>query len=59
MQLQGQVSDVSMLMKQNIQDLNERGGKLDDLFGKTEQFENDVSLPFLIKRFLHFIHLND
>ena len=44
MQLQGQVTDVSMLMKQNITDLNERSGKLDDLFGKTEQFEADVSL---------------
>lgn len=47
MQLHGQVADVSLLMHQNIADLNERGNKLDDLFDKTEQFEADVSLILL------------
>ncbi|VDM30733.1 unnamed protein product [Hydatigera taeniaeformis] len=44
MQLHGQVADVSMLMHQNIVDLNERGNKLDDLFDKTEQFEADAQM---------------
>ncbi len=46
MQLQGQVADVSLLMQQNITDLNERGTKLNELVDKTDQFQADVS--FLI-----------
>ncbi|KAH9280126.1 putative vesicle-associated membrane protein [Echinococcus granulosus] len=44
MQLHSQVADVSMLMHQNINDLNERGNKLDELFDKTEQFEADAQM---------------
>ncbi|VDD76508.1 unnamed protein product, partial [Mesocestoides corti] len=44
MQLQGQVADVSLLMQQNISDLNERGTKLNELFDKTEQFEADAHM---------------
>ncbi|KAL5107327.1 hypothetical protein TcWFU_001210 [Taenia crassiceps] len=44
MQLHGQVADVSMLMHQNIADLNARGNKLDDLFDKTEKFEADAQM---------------
>lgn len=35
-------------MHENLTTLNERGGKLDDLYEKTDQFQTDVSLmdPF-------------
>ncbi|VDL58405.1 unnamed protein product [Hymenolepis diminuta] len=40
--LRSQVNDVTLIMQQNLTNLNERGDKLDDLFDKTDQFQTDL-----------------
>lgn len=44
MDLRNQVNDVTLIMQQNLADLNEREDKLDDLFGKTDQFQTDAAM---------------
>ncbi|VUZ44684.1 unnamed protein product [Hymenolepis diminuta] len=42
--LRSQVNDVTLIMQQNLTNLNERGDKLDDLFDKTDQFQTDAQM---------------
>ncbi|VDO07453.1 unnamed protein product [Rodentolepis nana] len=44
MDLRNQVNDVTLIMQQNLTDLNEREDKLDDLFGKTDQFRDQAEM---------------
>ncbi|KAL7059034.1 hypothetical protein AAHC03_013859 [Spirometra sp. Aus1] len=44
MELRSKVADVSLLMQNNIVDLEKRGAKLDDLFTKTEAMESEAAM---------------
>nr|CDS32400.2 vesicle associated membrane protein [Hymenolepis microstoma] len=44
MDLRNQVNDVTLIMQQNLEDLNEREGRLDDVYGKAENFQKDAEM---------------
>lgn len=43
-QVQGQVNEVKVILKDNISKVLERGDRLDDLIGKTDDLQASVSI---------------
>lgn len=43
-QVQGQVNEVKVILKDNINKVLERGERLDDLIGKTDDLQASVSI---------------
>ena len=48
-QVQGQVNEVKVILKDNIDKVLERGDRLDDLMDKTEDLQATVSIGVLTK----------